>query len=130
MSVKIGFITLGSILIIFSFWNHCFKKLTIDYAIGWSLLGFGLIVINIIPAFSDWLDKIEANLQWDFFLLILLFLIAQMHQSLILSKLNVRMKKLTITLAIVEKENETFKLEIEKLSKERNVDAKENSICH
>lgn len=132
MSIHIGFVIVGILLIVLSFWNHCLKRLSIDYAVSWGLLGFSLIVVNAIPAFLENFNNLEGNSKGNFFFLSVLFLFWGLHESIAISQLSSKIKELTIGVAILDKENEALKIEIDKLTnlKERNTDVKKNSVCH
>lgn len=52
--IRIGLIAAGIILIVFGFWTHSIKKLAVNYAVIWGLLGIVMILVGAIPVLSEW----------------------------------------------------------------------------
>lgn len=115
MSIRIGFVILGAALIVFSFWTHCAKRLSVDYAVAWSLLGAVLVLIGAIPVLSKWMNGLGTAAKWGLFCAGVLLLCAGMHESMVISQLLSKNKELSMQVALLNQENEAIKAEVEKL---------------
>lgn len=116
MGVRIGFMVVGGILIVLSFWTYCTKKLTIDYAVTWSLLGIGLILIGAIPIFLEWVNTLGTAAERILFCMGALLLFAEIHESLAISQLTLKNRELAMQVALLNRENEVIKAELERLT--------------
>ena len=59
--IRIGLIAVGIILIVFGFWTHSIKKLAVNYAVIWGLLGIVMILVGAIPVLSEWTAMIDRK---------------------------------------------------------------------
>lgn len=116
VSVRIGLIIVGVLLIVFSFCTHCIKKLMVDYAVAWSLFGVCLILMGAIPVLSDWLNHLGAAAAWELFSVGVVMLCAGTHESTVLSQVVMKNKELAMQIALLNQENEAMKLELENLA--------------
>lgn len=129
MSIRIGFIVVGVVLIVFSFWTHCAKRLTVDYAVAWTLLGACLVLVGAIPALLEWLNDLGATAGWGLFCIGVLLLSAGMHESMVISQLVSKNKELAMQVALLNQENEMIKAEVERLAEAQGeVDAEKALI--
>ena len=119
MGIRIALMITGAAVAVFSFWTHCVKKLTVDYAVTWSLLGAGLILMGVIPAFSEWADSLGPELQWVLFCTGALVLFTEAHKSLEISRMALESKELAMRVALLDQENEAMRAELERLAGER-----------
>lgn len=130
MGIRIAFIVTGVVLDIFTFWAHCTKKLTVDYAVKWSLLGVVLILVGIFPIFSEWANCLGAA-EWILFSIGGLFLSVEVHESMVISQMTMRGKELAMQVALLSQENEAMRAEIERLLEvQGESDAEKDLICH
>ncbi len=116
MSIRIGFVVIGAALIGFTFCTHCAKRLTVDYAVAWSLLGAILVFMGLIPAFSRWLSSLGPQVEWVLFCAGVLLLAAGMHESIVISRLLTKNKELSMQVSLLNQENEEMKAEVERLA--------------
>lgn len=131
MSIRIGFVVLGVVLVAFTFWTHCAKRLTVDYAVAWSLMGALLVIIGVIPVFSEWLNIVRPHVQWELLCAGALLLAGGMHVSIVLSKLISKNKELSMQISLLNQENEAIKAEIERLvAAQAEADAEKDLIYH
>ncbi|MCI8561667.1 MAG: hypothetical protein HFH03_11195 [Dorea sp.] len=104
-------------------WFRAEKKLTVDFAGLWGILGALLIVTGAVSSFSDWVriffEKPEAGL----LIAGILFLSGGFFISIKLSELKMKNQELAIYVSLLLQENER----IMSGSDERT---KEDSICH
>ena len=54
MIIRIGLVLVGVVIMALSFWMNSYKKITVNFAVVWEILGVLLILIGIIPVFSEW----------------------------------------------------------------------------
>lgn len=131
MSIRIGFMVMGVVLVVFSFWTHCAKRLTVDYAVAWSLLGGCLVLIGAIPALSEWMNSLGMAVEWGLFCIGVLLLSGGLHESMVISQLVSKNKELAMQVALLSQENEAIKAEVERLAgTQGETDAEKALICH
>ena len=51
--IKGGLILAGTVLMVSSFWMNAYKRITVNFAVIWELLGLMLVLTGIIPVFSQ-----------------------------------------------------------------------------
>lgn len=131
MSIRIGLIVIGAVLILFSFWTHCTKKLSVDYAVTWSLLGACLILMGAIPALSEWISSLGTAAGWGLFCIGVLLLSSGMQRSMAVSQLVSKNRELAMQVALLNQENEAIKAEVKRLTgKQEDTDAEKVLIYH
>lgn len=116
MGIRIGFMVIGAALVAFSFWKHCAKKLTVDSAVAWSLLGVCLILMGAVPALSEWINGLGPAAGWGLFCVGALLLAAGVHESMVISQLISENRELAMQVAMLNQENEAIKAEVERLA--------------
>lgn len=131
MSIRFGFVVIGAALIAFTFWTHSTKRLTVDYAVAWSLLGAVLVLMGVIPAFSQWLSSLGTQVEWVLLSAGVLLVAAGMHESIVISQLLSKNKELSMQVSLLNQENEAIKAEVERLTAAQvEADAEETLICN
>lgn len=116
MSIRVGFMVIGAALIGFTFWSHCAKRLTVDYAVAWSLMGAVLVLMGVIPAFSQWLSSLGTQVEWVLISAGVLLVSAGMHESIVISQLLSKNKELSMQVSLLNQENEEIKAEVDRLT--------------
>lgn len=132
-TIRAGFIVIGTILIVFGFWTHSRRKLEVNYAVLWSLLGICLIAMGLIPMFSQWTNMLGPGTRLAFFCVGVLVLFTEVQETLVISQLKLKNKELAMQMALLNQENEVIKAEVERLAeaqKEADADEEENLICY
>ena len=130
-AIKAGFIVIGAILIVFGFWSHSVKKLAVNYAVTWGLLGACMILMGLIPIFSTWTDKLGLGTALAFFCVGALFLVTEVQESIAISQLNQKNRELAMQVALLNQENEAIKAEMEAMAgAQGEADAEEALIYH
>lgn len=130
-TIRAGFIAIGTILIVFGFWTHSCKKLEVNYAVLWSLLGMCLIAMGLIPMFSQWTNMLGPGTRLAFFCVGVLVLFTEVQETLVISQLKLKNKEIAMQVALLNQENEIIKAELERLAEAQGqVDAKKDLICH
>ena len=65
--IRIGLVLVGAILIVYSFWMHSIKRITINFAVIWELFGVCLVLIGEIIVFSSWTRYMASGTGIAFF---------------------------------------------------------------
>lgn len=128
--IRIGFILGGAILIVYSFWMHSIKKITINFAVIWELLGVFLVLIGAIPIFSSWTQFIAPGTGIAFFCVGSVLLFEAVQLSLTISQLTLKNRELAMQVALLNQENEQMMNKLEKIAKALEDADEKNSICH
>ena len=55
--IRAGVSLTGLLLMVVSFLMHSYKKITVNYTVIWELLGAMLVLIGIVPVFSEWVAR-------------------------------------------------------------------------
>lgn len=115
-AIRAGFIVIGVALIVFGFWMHSRKKLAVNYAVLWSLLGACLIAMGAIPVFSQWTNMLGPGTGLAFFSVGVLVLFTEVQETVVISQLKQKNKELAMQVALLNQENEAIKAEVEWLA--------------
>lgn len=110
--VKACVILMGIGIMIVTFVLHAKKKLTVNLAVTWELLGIAAILSGAVPRFSG--SGLGASL---FFLITALLVLWGVYQMTIqISSLLMKNQELAILVSLLNQENERILRELEKLT--------------
>ncbi len=127
--IRIGLIAAGIILIVFGFWTHSIKKLAVNYAVIWGLLGIVMILVGAIPVLSEWTAMMAPGTGLAFFCVGALILFTEVQESLVISQLNLKNRELAMQVSLLNRESERMMLELEELVREQEeAYAKKDSV--
>ncbi len=127
--IRIGVIAAGIILIVFGFWTHSIKKLAVNYAVIWGLLGIVMILVGAIPVLSEWTAMMAPGTGLAFFCVGALILFTEVQESLVISQLNLKNRELAMQVSLLNQESERMMLELEELVREQEeAYAKKDSV--
>ena len=127
--IRIGLIAAGIILIVFGFWTHSIKKLAVNYAVIWGLLGIVMILVGAIPVLSEWTAMMAPGTGLAFFCVGALILFTELQESLVISQLNLKNRELAMQVSLLNQESERMMLELEELVREQEeAYAKKDSV--
>lgn len=127
--IRIGLIAVGIILIVFGFWTHSIKKLAVNYAVIWGLLGIVMILVGAIPVLSEWTAMMAPGTGLAFFCEGALILFTEVQESLVISQLNLKNRELAMQVSLLNQESERMMLELEELVREQEeAYAKKDSV--
>ena len=59
--IRAGVSLAGLLLMVASFLMHSYKKITVNYTVIWELLGAMLVLIGIVPVFSEWTKQLATG---------------------------------------------------------------------
>lgn len=116
--LKYGIIAVGVLIIIASFWSHSIKKMSVNFAVVWELLGVILIVIGVVPVLSAWTRLISAGTGVALFVLGAICFLGGFQFSLLVSQLTMKNQELAMQVSLLNQENERILMELEELRKE------------
>lgn len=128
--IRIGIVLVGITVIIAVFWMTSHKKITVNFAVVWEILGIVLVCIGAIPKFSQWTKLVGSGTSMALFGVGVLFLFKEVRSSAILSQLMLKNRELAMQVSLLNQENEFLVKEIEKVTKilEENGD-EEDTVC-
>lgn len=128
--IRIGLVVGGVILIVFGFWMHSIKKLAVNYAVIWGLLGIVMILVGAIPVLSEWTNMMAPGTGLAFFCVGVLILFTEVQESLVISQLNLKNRELAMQVSLLNQESERMMLELEELAREQEeAYGKKDTVC-
>lgn len=114
--VKFSVILVGIGIMAITFVLHAEKKLTVNLAVTWELLGIAAILSGAVPKFSGWSSRL--SLESLVVLLITAFLVlwGVYQMTIQISSLIMKNQELAIQVSLLNQENERILQELEKLT--------------
>ncbi len=122
----------GILLMVVSFLMHSYKKITVNYTVIWVLLGFTLLVISVVPVFSEWTKQLASGTGLAFSCVGAIFLFEEFRNSVMISQLMVKTREMAMHVALLNQENEAMMKEIDRLSRmagDDDEEKEEDSVC-
>lgn len=113
--IRIGMVCAGIVLIAVSGRMNAVKKILVNHAVIWGLIGVLLILTGIIPVLSNWTRLLAPGTVVVFFGAGILVLIALFQNSLALSQLALKNRELAMHVALLNQECEHLIKTIEEL---------------
>ena len=114
--VKACVILMGIGIMIVTFVLHAKKKLTVNLAVTWELLGIAAILIGAVPRFSGWSSRIGLGSLVVLLITALLVLWGVYQMTIQISSLLMKNQELAILVSLLNQENERILRELEKLT--------------
>ena len=111
--VKACVILMGIGIMIVTFVLHAKKKLTVNLAVTWELLGIAAILSGAVPRFSGWSSRIGLVV---LLITALLVLWGVYQMTIQISSLLMKNQELAILVSLLNQENERILRELEKLT--------------
>ena len=124
--VKACVILMGIGIMIVTFVLHAKKKLTVNLAVTWELLGIAAILSGAVPRFSGWSSRIGLGSLVVLLITALLVLWGVYQMTIQISSLLMKNQELAILVSLLNQENERILRELEKLTGRTN---EENFVC-
>ena len=59
--MRIGIVVVGVLLMSVSFWTYSYKKIAVNFAVIWEILGFVLILVGAVPVLSGWIQMVAPG---------------------------------------------------------------------
>ena len=113
--VKACVILMGIGIMIVTFVLHAKKKLTVNLAVTWELLGIAAILSGAVPRFSGWSSRIGLG-SLVVLLITALVLWGVYQMTIQISSLLMKNQELAILVSLLNQENERILRELEKLT--------------
>ena len=114
--VKACVILMGIGIMIVTFVLHAKKKLTVNLAVTWELLGIAAILSGAVPTFSGWSSRIGLGSLVVLLITALLVLWGVYQMTIQISSLLMKNQELAILVSLLNQENERILRELEKLT--------------
>lgn len=114
--VKACVILMGIGIMIVTFVLHAKKKLTVNLAVTWELLGIAAILSGAAPRFSGWSSRIGLGSLVVLLITALLVLWGVYQMTIQISSLLMKNQELAILVSLLNQENERILRELEKLT--------------
>lgn len=114
--IKYGIITVGILVMFSSFWYHSVKKMTVNLAVVWEILGAILIAIGSVPVLSSWTHLISIGTGLGLFIVGAVCLWGGFQFSLLVSRLAMKNQELAIQVSLLIQENEKLIQQFEELT--------------
>ena len=114
--VKACVILMGIGIMIVTFVLHAKKKLTVNLAVTWELLGIAAILSESVPRFSGWSSRIGLGSLVVLLITALLVLWGVYQMTIQISSLLMKNQELAILVSLLNQENERILRELEKLT--------------
>lgn len=128
-AIRIGIVVVGIMLIVVSVWMNSFKKLAVNHAVIWGLVGGMMVLVGAIPVFSNWTKLLGPGTGLAFFCIGILILAAELQNSVAISQLVMKNRELAMHVALLNQENERMMDELEEM-RQAEEDAYEKNSVH
>lgn len=114
--IKYGIIAVGAFVMFSSFWYHSVRKLTVNLAVVWEILGVILIAIGSIPILSSWTHLISLGTGVGLFTVGAVCVWGGFQFSLLVSRLAMKNQELAIQVSLLNQENKKLIQQLEELT--------------
>lgn len=114
--VKFSVILVGIGIMAITFVMHAEKKLTVNLAVTWELLGIAAILSGAVPKFSGWSSRLSLGSLVVLLITAFLVLWGVYQMTIQISSLIMKNQELAIQVSLLNQENERILQELEKLT--------------
>ena len=114
--VKTCVILVGIGIMAITFVLHAEKKLTVNLAVTWELLGIAAILSGAVPKFSGWSSRLSLGSLVVLLMAALLVLWGVYQMTIQISSLIMKNQELAIQVSLLNQENERILKELERLT--------------
>ena len=114
--VKFSVILVGIGIMAITFVLHAEKKLTVNLAVTWELLGIAAILSGAVPKFSGWSSRLSLGSLVVLLITAFLVLWGVYQMTIQISSLIMKNQDLAIQVSLLNQENERILQELEKLT--------------
>ena len=114
--VKFSVILVGIGIMAITFVLHAEKKLTVNLAVTWELLGIAAILSGAVPKFSGWSSRLSLGSLVVLLITAFLVLWGVYQMTIQISSLIMKNQELAIQVSHLNQENERILQELEKLT--------------
>lgn len=110
-------------------WFRSRKKLTVDFAGLWGILGALLILTGVVSSFSGWVRKVPKKPGAGMLSVGVPFLAASFFVSLQLSELKIKNQELAVHVSLLLQENERIISESDEKAQKDFICYQYNGVC-
>lgn len=114
--VKFCVILMGIGIMAVTFVLHAEKKLTVNLAVTWELLGIAAILSGAVPKFSGWSSRLSLGSLVVLLITAFLILWGVYQMTIQISALLMKNQELAIQVSLLNQENERILKELEELT--------------
>ncbi len=114
--VKFCVILVGIGIMAITFVLHAEKKLTVNLAVTWELLGIAAILSGAVPKFSGWSSRLSFGSLVVLLITAFLVLWGVYQMTIQISSLIMKNQELAIQVSLLNQENERILQELENLT--------------
>lgn len=114
--VKFCVILVGIGIMAITFVPHAEKKLTVNLAVTWELLGIAAILSGAVPKFSGWSSRLSFGSLVVLLITAFLVLWGVYQMTIQISSLIMKNQELAIQVSLLNQENERILQELENLT--------------
>ena len=114
--VKFSVILVGIGIMAITFVMHAEKKLTVNLAVTWELLGIAAILSGAVPKFSGWSSRLSLGSLVVLLITAFLVLWGVYQMTIQISSLIMKNQELAIQVSLLNQENERILQELENLT--------------
>lgn len=114
--IKIILILVGLTLMGFTFLMFASKKLTVNLAITWGLIGLTGVAVGVVPAFSKWCFLLSEGTASALCVAAALIIWGGYEMSLLISSLLMKNQELAMQVSLLNQENEKIIRELSRLT--------------
>ena len=114
--VKFSVILVGIGIMAITFVMHAEKKLTVNLAVTWELLGIAAILSGAVPKFSGWSSRLSLGSLVVLLITAFLVLWGVYQMTIQISSLIMKNQELAIQVSLLNQEYERILQELEKLT--------------
>lgn len=114
--VKLSVILVGIGIMAITFVLHAKKKLTVNLAVTWELLGIAAILSGAIPKFSGWSSRLSLESLAVLLITGLLIVWGVYQMTIQISSLLMKNQELAMQVSLLNQENERIIKELERLT--------------
>lgn len=104
--IKYVMVAAGVFIMVFSFWYHSVRKLTVNLAVIWEIFSVILIVTGVIPVLSSWIYHISTGTGLVLLFVGIVCIWGGFQFSLLVSRLAMKNQELAMQVSLLIKENE------------------------
>ncbi|MBD5559076.1 MAG: DUF2304 domain-containing protein [Clostridia bacterium] len=101
---RTGMICMGVVLICLSVRLNSTKKILVNHAVIWSLIGITLILVGTVPTFYSWTKLLAPGTAAAFLAVMILAMITEFRNSVMISKLTAQNRELAMRAALLDHE--------------------------
>jgi len=125
--IRIGILAAGLLLVVISFLMHSRKRIAVNFAVVWGLLGATLMLVGAVPVLSQWTNIVAPGTGLAFFCVGAIILFTEVQTGVIISQLSLKNRELAMQVALLNQENERIMFELEEVSRTIEEAAEEKS---